>query len=90
MTAWFIGSVRAEASDGSCEGGGRSSSIPNTSPTADGFSLRETEYKNTQGSVRHLVLMVEESVDAGSGAGVPNLHTLVGRAEGSTAEKTPS
>ncbi len=57
-----------------------------------GFSHSEFDYKNTlgeemQGYLGHLVLMVEESVDARSGAGVPNLHALVRRAESSRGEK---
>lgn len=36
----------------------------------------------------HLVLVVEESVDTCSGAGVPDLHTFVRWAEGSRAEQT--
>jgi len=42
----------------------------------------ESDYKNTlRDRLGHLVLMVEESVDARPGAGVPNLHALVRRAE---------
>lgn len=41
-----------------------------------------------EGFLCHLVLMVEESVDARSGAGVPNLHALVGRAESDGRKRT--
>lgn len=38
-------------------------------------------------SLCHLVLVVEESVDARSGAGIPDLHTLVRRAESIRLER---
>lgn len=46
------------------------------------------KYSETRLRLRYLILVVEEGVDAGSGAGVPNLHALVRRAERSREDDT--
>lgn len=50
--------------------------------------LWDTQEEEIQGYLCHLVLVVEESVDTRSGAGVPNLHALVRWTESGTGQKT--